>query len=315
MGFSRSLEPADDISIVQANREQEALSWDGHRHRITTYSSPVEPIMSRFHLVSLLAVVGAAVGLPLSGDAMRWNLAALLVVAYATLFGLGVAFIRLQFFGPNICRGPAAWKLCALTFDDGPDASATEPLLALLRRERVQASFFCIGARVLEFPLLAAGIAADGHLLANHTHRHRWWTNFLSPAALHEEILRAQDAIRSATGITPRYFRPPVGLTNPGLPRVLRRLGLACVGWDVRSLDRVPISADRVARRIRRGLRGGSIVLLHDGGVDPQRLLVIVERVIAFARNEGYRFVRLDQLLGHDVAVTGNSRGADARDA
>ncbi len=271
--------------------------------------------MNRFHLVTLLTVVGAAVALLLSGDAVRRDLVALLVVIYVTLFGFGVVFIRLRFFGPIICRGPTGVKLCALTFDDGPDANATEPLLALLRRERVHASFFCIGARVLESPVLAGRIAADGHLLANHTHRHLWWTNLLSPAALCEEISRAQAAIRFATGATPRYFRPPVGLTNPGVPRVMRRLGLVCVGWDVRSLDRNAISAERVVGRIRRGLREGSIVLLHDGGVDPQRLLLIVERVIAFARSEGYRFVRLDQLLGHEFGMSGACRGGAARDA
>jgi len=259
--------------------------------------------MSRFHLATLLTVVGAGLTLLPWGWAVPRSFAAVLVAAYVILFGLGVGFIRFRFFGPAICRGPVGAKLGALTFDDGPDASATEPLLALLRREGIHATFFCVGVRVQERPDLARRIVGEGHLLENHTQRHSWWTNFKSTAALVEEISRAQDAIRTATGLNPRYYRPPVGLTSPAVPRVMRRLGLHCVGWDVRSLDRAGTSTARVVRRVQRGLREGSIILLHDGGVDPSRLLSIVEQVIAFARNEGYRFVRLDELLGHGVEV------------
>jgi peptidoglycan/xylan/chitin deacetylase (PgdA/CDA1 family) len=263
--------------------------------------------MSRFHLTTLLTIVGVGSVLLPSGCAIPRVVATILVLVYVVLFGLGVCFIQFRFFGPVIYRASVGEKVCALTFDDGPDAMATEPLLALLAREGIHAAFFCIGARVLEFPDLACRIVGAGHLLENHTQRHAWWTNFLPTAALSEEISRAQDSIRTATGSSPRYYRPPVGLTSPAVPRVMRQLGLECVGWDVRSLDRSRISAARVVRRVRRGLREGSIILLHDGGVDPSRLLSIVEQVIALARSKGYRFVRLDEMLGHkaDVPTTG----------
>lgn len=255
--------------------------------------------MSRFGVATVLTFVGTASTLLPWGWAPSRNFAVVFVAAYLMVFGLGVGILRLRFFGPVTCRGPVGAKVCALTFDDGPDASATEPLLALLRREDIQAAFFCIGSRVRERPDLARRVVKEGHLLENHTYHHWWWTNFLPTATLLKEVSSAQDAIRSATGVSPRYFRPPIGLMNPAVPRVTHRLGLHCVGWDVRSLDRGRIGTARVVRRIRRGLHEGSIVLLHDGGVDPQRLLYIVEQTIIFARSQGYRFVRLDQLLGH----------------
>lgn len=259
--------------------------------------------MSRFHLTTLLTIVGVSSTLLPSDVAIPRVVAPILVLVYLVLFGLGVCFIRFRFFGPVIYRASVGEKVCALTFDDGPAAMATEPLLALLDREGIHATFFCIGARVLEFPDLACRIVGAGHLLENHTQRHAWWTNFLPTVALSEEVSRAQDSIRTVTGSSPRYYRPPVGLTNPAVPRVMRQLGLECVGWDVRSLDRSRISAARVVRRVRRGLREGSIILLHDGGVDPSRLLSIVEQVIALARSKGYRFVRLDEMLGHKANV------------
>ncbi len=268
--------------------------------------------LSRFHIATILTGVTATAVCFLVSGSMRWEVLLAIAVAYVLLFAIGVTFIRLQFFGPVVCRGPVGEKLCALTFDDGPDPIATTRLMELLRREHVQATFFCVGARVLESPDTAAQIVADGHLLGNHSHRHSWWTNLLSPGALAEEILCAQSAIQTAAGMTPLYYRPPVGLTNPGTAIVMRRLKLICVGWSVRSLDRNSISVRRVVRRIQRGLREGGIVLLHDGGVDPHRLLTIVEQVITWARKEGYRFVRLDQLLDNVGASNASSRIATA---
>lgn len=268
--------------------------------------------MSRFHLTTLLTIVGVSWALLPVGCAIPRAVAAILVLIYVVLFGIGVCFIRFRFFGPVIYRASVGEKVCALTFDDGPAAMATEPLLALLDREGIHAAFFCIGAQVLEFPDLARRIVGAGHLLGNHTQRHAWWTNFLPTAALSQEVSRAQESIRTVTGSSPRYYRPPVGLTNPAVPRVMRQLGLECVGWDVRSLDRSRISAPRVIQRVRRGLREGSIILLHDGGIDPSRMLSIVEQVISLGRSKGYRFVRLDEMLGHKDVVSTSGFEAQA---
>jgi len=57
-------------------------------------------------------------------------------------------------------------------------------------------------------PELAARIAAEGHLLGNHTYHHARWTPFQGPAGLTQELAMTQDAIREATGITPPYIAP-----------------------------------------------------------------------------------------------------------
>ena len=60
-------------------------------------------------------------------------------------------------------------------------------------------------------------------------------------------------------------FRPPIGHTNPTIARVADALGLVVVGWTLGGRDGVARARpEDVASRVRRDLRDGAIVLLHD---------------------------------------------------
>jgi peptidoglycan/xylan/chitin deacetylase (PgdA/CDA1 family) len=92
-----------------------------------------------------------------------------------------------------------------------------------------------------------------------------------------------------------------MGFTNPHLQGVLQRLGLTLVGWDVRGLDQRASSPEKVIRRLLRGVRDGSIILLHDGGGDPQQLAAVVQEAVQALEARGFTFVRLDELIGEPV--------------
>lgn len=231
----------------------------------------------------------------LSGSQRMWIVSAVWAV-YGIIFFSGVAFLQLQLFCPAICRGKKGGNRVALTFDDGPDPRVTPQLLDLLGEEKVLAAFFCIGKKVQAHPQLAARIAAEGHLLANHTFRHKWWTIFLWRRWLVEEIEKTQEAIEQAAGVRPRFMRPPIGLTNPHYAGAMRITGLKLVGWSVRSLENL-FSPDKVIERIRRGSDDGGIILLHDGGMQPDRLMAIVRQAIRDLRARGLEFERLDRLI------------------
>ncbi len=219
-----------------------------------------------------------------------------------------MALIRMQFYGPAVCRGTVGKMRVALTFDDGPDPDATPKLLDLLSREKISATFFCIGKNVDAHPQLAARIVAEGHLLENHTYRHPWWISCIWGRRLSDETTRTQEAIQKAAGITPRYMRSPAGLTNPFFSRILRRLGLTLVGWDVRSFDTAG-STQGAIERIRRLTRDGSIILLHDGGSSSQRILEIVSATIKDLRGRGFEFERLDRLMD-DAKISAETQAA-----
>lgn len=210
------------------------------------------------------------------------------LVAYAA-YHAGLAWAvchpRSRLLGPNRARLDTDEKVVALTFDDGPHPTLTPRVLEILREHGVKATFFLIGKWAREHPDIAKRIVDEGHAVGNHTSRHTYlfWAN--APGGVRAEVERAQDEIASAAGVRCRLFRCPVGLKSPFLHRVLDRLGLTLVSWDVRFTGSM------------RHVRPGSILLLHDGhDRDPAGrpgVLEVLPIVLRELERGGYRCVAL----------------------
>src|SRR5580704_10739229 len=114
--------------------------------------------------------LAAAAGLALRPALWPWALGAV-VADHLALTAAGLV-PRSRLLGANWTRLPAAAAArgeIAITIDDGPDPEVTPAVLALLERQGVRASFFCVGERVARFPQLARDIVARGHSIENHS--------------------------------------------------------------------------------------------------------------------------------------------------
>ena len=249
--------------------------------------------MSRFFITLIGAVLLASIALAAESP----GVAIVVVICFLILFSCGIAMPQLKFFGDFVCSGDGTGKRIALTFDDGPDARSTPRLLDLLREEKVEATFFCIGKRVEAEPEIVKRMFAEGHRVENHSYAHSNLTNLFPFHKLVADIGAAQHAIESATGRAPTLFRPPIGLSNPNIFRAARGFGLRVIGWNIRTFDTRLLEPQRIVERVERGLRPGAIVLLHDGNIPVERLLVTVRSVISKLREHGYQIVRLDELI------------------
>ena len=249
--------------------------------------------MTRFHFTLLAALLLTITVWALGNWILLWVTAGV----FLALVALGVTLPQMQFFGPFICRGRKCSRCVALTFDDGPDVRSTPALLDALREAGLPAAFFCIGKHVAENPNLATRIANEGHLIANHSYTHSNATNFFSVPRLTEELTKTQAAIREATGTSPRWYRPPIGLSNPRTFRAAQGLGLTVVGWTAGGLDTLITDPEKIVKRILKRLRPGAIILLHDGNVPTERLIATVKLLLDSLRKLDYQVVRLDQLL------------------
>ena len=249
--------------------------------------------MSRFHITLMIAVALAALALAFG---KTW-LCIAAVIALLVVTGLGSAIPQMRLFGPFVCRGASARRCVALTFDDGPDARSTPALLDFLREAGVSAAFFCVGKRVAENPKLAARIAREGHLVENHSYAHSYAINIFSVARLRSDLEQAQKIIGQATGIAPRCYRPPIGLSNRRTFHVARMLGLTVVGWSAGGLDTVLAEPAKIVARIERRLKPGAIILLHDANIPAGRLVETVKMLLERLRELGYETERLDRIL------------------
>lgn len=227
------------------------------------------------------------------------------VCAAGGIFSWGAVAPGAQLFGPTIRRTGDASSI-ALTFDDGPNPRITHGLLDLLDRHHAAATFFLIGARVRAFPALAKEIAARGHSLGNHTETHRPLT-FLSRARIAEELARCDEAIETATGQRASGMRPPWGFRGPQLAGVVRARGDAGVMmWSASAHDWNVQPAERVIRRLR-SVRGGDIVLMHDGDHrmpegDRRHTVAALEYWLPRWKDAGLRFVTLEEMLREQKA-------------
>lgn len=210
--------------------------------------------------------LGAAGVLLARPAAWPWALGTVLA-NHMVLAGAGL-WPRSQLLGPNWNRLPVQAEMAggvAITIDDGPDPEVTPQVLEQLDQHPARATFFCVGERVLRFRDLAQEIVRRGHAIENHSQQHRHNFSLLGPQAMNREIARAQDSIVEVTGSRPEFFRAPAGLRNPFLDPVLAHLKLRLASWTRRGFDTVNGNAQSVYRRLADPLRGGDILLLHDG--------------------------------------------------
>lgn len=199
--------------------------------------------------------------IPAAGIAAAATLAAG-AVAY-TLPGLAGAWPALR--GPlGIEQRTAGGTGYALTFDDGPHAQGTPAVLDVLARADVRATFFLVGEQVLRNPGLAGEIAARGHEIALHCHRHRNLLR-LSPRQVREDLDRAHEAIAADSGRAPRLYRPPYGVANAAALRIARARGWRTLLWTQWGRDwEARATPDSIAARLTAGAGEGSVLLAHD---------------------------------------------------
>ena len=159
----------------------------------------------------------------------------------------------------------------------------------MLRRYRATATFFVIGSSARAHPALLRRIVREGHAVGNHTYSHADLTR-VPAQRFYDEVDRAQDAIRRATGRTTTLIRPPYGAANAATYALAARRGYRVVLWDVDPQDWRRPGAATVSARVVASTGPGDVVLLHDGGGDRAETVAALEQALAAMTRRGYAF-------------------------
>ena len=210
-----------------------------------------------------------------------------------------------QWYGHAFCGPQRGGKQIALTFDDGPNDPHTLNLLEVLAKHNTPATFFLIGRYVRQRSDIVAAMAQAGHVIGNHTYTHPLLI-FQTASQVRGEITKCRDAIRDAVGEHSNLFRPPWGGRRPGTFGLVRGLGLEPIMWNVTGYDWSAPSADYIEQKVSRKIRGGDVVLLHDGshaafGTDRSATIQAVDRLIARYKAEGFNFVTIPEMMSQTL--------------
>jgi len=206
-----------------------------------------------------------------------------------------------QWYGQTFVAGTRGSKQIALTYDDGPNDPHTLKLLEVLSRHAVRATFFMMGRYVRQRPDIARAVAQAGHVIGNHTFTHPNLI-FKSAAQTRQEFVDCRQSLQDAIGEHSNLFRPPFGGRRPSTFRVARELGLQPVMWNVAGSDWNASTAEMIEKKVARQVRGGDVILLHDGGylalgANRAQTVIATENLIQRYRNQGFEFLTVEEML------------------
>lgn len=197
----------------------------------------------------------------------------------------------------------------AMTFDDGPHGANTPRLLEMLKQRGIKATFFCVGQCVAEYPEIAKRIVEEGHEIASHSWSHPQLSS-MSEASVRDQLERTHQAIKQATGIAPKVFRPPYGAFTLRQRNWANAVyGYKTILWDVDPLDWKIRNASHVQSEILRQTVPGSIILSHDihkSTIDA--MPATLDALLA----KGYKFVTVSELLAMDKPVPAKPKATPA---
>lgn len=179
-----------------------------------------------------------------------------------------------------------------LTFDDGPDPATTPRLLDILDTYGVRASFFILGRQAVRYPRLVRRIHAAGHVIGNHTWRHRHPLRMTRRAAW-EEIYKTTVLLEDEVGHRIALFRPPYGYVRACMLEQARELGQQLLLWHRSAIDWGWFGRERLIAHRLQAIKPGEVVLLHDAVNEhnkPDAMLNILPAFLKQKLNEGVRF-------------------------
>ncbi len=216
---------------------------------------------------------------------------------------------RSQLYGRTFIGVDHKSRLLALTYDDGPSEAWTPRLLEVLARHDVRATFFMVGRHAAERPQIARAVAEAGHVIGNHTQTHPNLI-FCSGAQVRAQLDECDRVLTAVVGEHSRLFRPPFGGRRPDVLSTARAHGFVPVMWSVTGYDWNPGPAEKIEHKIARQVRGGDVILLHDGGhraptADRSATVTATDRLISRYKGEGYRFVTIPEMIGTKLSSSG----------
>ena len=201
-----------------------------------------------------------------------------------------------------ILAGESDYKICYLTFDDGPSYPTPE-FLDLIDKLDIRVTFFTIGVQMGDAgqelrDQLMRREALGGHSLANHTYTHGIYGNLYDSLDIFMDAVKRQDElVYSVTGVKPDVFRFPAGSHycpfRTAAIEELDKIGYGWIDWIANAYDSGPLkSSDSIMNNILWQVRQDqvTVVLMHDWRYDT---LGALERIVTALKADNYLFLPL----------------------
>jgi peptidoglycan-N-acetylmuramic acid deacetylase len=194
--------------------------------------------------------------------------------------------------------GNTAQPVLYLTFDAGYENGYTAKILDILKKHEVTAAFFLVGNYLEKNPDLVRRMAAEGHIVGNHTMHHPDMSKIADPAAFQKELEELEKLYISITGQKmAKFYRPPQGIYSEANLQMAKDLGYKTVFWSLAYMDwqndNQPTAAYALEKLIPR-THNGAVVLLHSTSKTNAEIL---DELLTKWKEMGYTFGTLEDLF------------------
>ena len=197
--------------------------------------------------------------------------------------------------------GDTAQPTIYLTFDAGYENGCTPAILDALAKHDAPACFFVVGNFIDTAPDLVKRMAAEGHIVGNHTLHHPDMSAIADADAFAAELNGLADKYTALTGEPmKKFYRPPQGKFSEENLKQAQALGYTTVFWSLAYVDwytdNQPTDEQAYYKLLPR-IHNGAIVLLHSTSETNARIL---DDLLTKWEDAGYRFGSLEELGAGD---------------
>ncbi len=178
-------------------------------------------------------------------------------------------------------------KKVYLTFDDGPIPEVTEWILDFLKKENIEATFFCVGENIIKNKVIFQRIKAEGHQVGNHSFQHE-------NGLITENKIYFESVYKTETLTKTKLFRPPYGkIKNRQAKFIMKTTKL--IMWTFLTYDyslRCP--KGKILKRAKARIKDGEIIVFHDSYKAFENMKVLLPAIVKICREKELGFGRIE---------------------
>ena len=127
----------------------------------------------------------------------------------------------------------------------------------------------------------------------NHSYSHAH-VNKMSYDQNIEDMKKCNELISNITGEEVSYYRGPYGEYNNTVITAAKSLNMQVIQWDIDTLDYKGLTADEMCERIKKRVRNGGVMFMHN---DTKHTAEGLQQIINTIKTEGYDIVSLENLI------------------
>lgn len=192
---------------------------------------------------------------------------------------------------------PNSEKVIYLTFDAGYENGNVGKIIDALKKHNAHAAFFILEYLITKETDLVKRMAADGHLVCNHTQKHHDMSKYTDYETFTKELLGLEEVCRQYIGCEmAKYYRPPEGKFSEMNLKFTDDMGYKTIFWSFAYADwdnNKQMSESEAIDKILKNTHNGAIILLHPTSATNA---AIMDKLLSAWESEGYRFGSLDEL-------------------